>query len=193
MKLVLANLKGGTTKTTSSIYLACAFATDGDTVLIDSDPQGSAMLWAEAAETLPFITVSAPSPKVGQIAADLAQRYRHVIIDTPPGHPGITSGALGVADIAVLTMTPGSVDLPRFTATAELVEAAQGTNPSLSGHVLMTKIRRGTRSQRDVRAALAELDRLPVLDTESRCERQSPAMRVKFQTTLPNTSWCTMN
>ena len=66
MRLALANLKGGTGKTTSGVYLACALSESGSTVLIDTDPQGSAVLWAESATDLPFSTVAVPNASVGR-------------------------------------------------------------------------------------------------------------------------------
>jgi chromosome partitioning protein len=166
MHLVLANLKGGTGKTTSAVYFACALAGSGSVVLIDTDPQGSASLWAENAEDLPFSTVAVPTTSVARQARDLAQRYDHIVTDTPPGHPGITSAALAVADAAVVPVTTGSVDLPRYRSTVEIIEAAQDINPKLRGFSLITKARAGTVSRRDVRAALQETDLLPVLLSE---------------------------
>src|SRR5512135_2033607 len=166
MHIVLANLKGGTGKTTSAVYLACALARSGSVVLIDTDPQGSASLWAESAEELPYSTVAVPTTSVARQARDLAQRYTHVVTDTPPGHPGITSAALSVADVAVVPVTTGSVDLPRYRITVELVESAQGITPHLRGFTLITKARAGTVSRRDVRAALEETNLLPVLRTD---------------------------
>jgi chromosome partitioning protein len=166
VRIAIANLKGGTGKTTSTIYLACALSRTGSTLVIDTDPQGSASLWAETATDLPFSTVAVPSPAVARQGRDLAARYDHLVIDTPPGHPGITTAALTVADTVLVPLTTGSVDLVRFGTTVELIEAAQAVNPGLRGFVLLTKTRANTASRRDVRAALDETNMLPVLDTE---------------------------
>ncbi|HAN47658.1 MAG TPA: chromosome partitioning protein ParA [Nitrospira sp.] len=166
MQIAVTNLKGGTGKTTTAIYLACALSETGSTLLIDTDPQGSASLWAENAPELPFSTVAVPSPAVARQARDLAERYEHLVIDTPPGHPGITSAALTSVDLVVVPLTTGSVDLVRFGTTCELVEAAQAINPTLHGFALLTKTRANTASRRDVRAAIADAGMLPLLDAE---------------------------
>jgi len=166
MRIVVVNLKGGTGKTTSAVYLACVLATSGPVVLVDTDPQGSATSWAEGAEDLPFATVSVPNASVARQGRDLARRYEHLVIDTPPGHPAITAAALGVGEVALVPVTTGSVDLVRFGATVELIEAARGSNPGLAAYAVLTKTRASTRSRRDVRAALEEAGLLPVLATE---------------------------
>ena len=50
MRTAVVNLKGGTAKSTSAMFLAAALARRGRTLLVDCDPQGSALTWAEDAE-----------------------------------------------------------------------------------------------------------------------------------------------
>ena len=50
LSLALANLKPGTGKTTSAVWLAHVFAQAGNRVLlVDADPSGSALEWSDLA------------------------------------------------------------------------------------------------------------------------------------------------
>jgi chromosome partitioning protein len=166
MRLALTNLKGGTAKTTSAVYLACVLAKRGSVVLVDADPQGSASLWAEAASDLPFATVAVANTAVARTVLDLTQRWDHVVVDTAPGQIPITTAALQVVDLALVPITTGSVDLVRWGTTADLISSAQGSNTELRAATLLTKTRATTISRRDVRQGLESDGRLPVLQTE---------------------------
>ena len=68
MRTAVVNLKGGTAKSTSAMFLAAALSKRGRTLLVDCDPQGSALTWAEDAEDdggeLGFNVVSIPTRDV---------------------------------------------------------------------------------------------------------------------------------
>ena len=58
--LTVAGLKGGVGKTTSAVHLAHALARRGSRVLlVDTDPQGSALTWSEQA-AFPLATIGLP-------------------------------------------------------------------------------------------------------------------------------------
>jgi chromosome partitioning protein len=57
LSLALANLKPGTGKTTSAVWLAHVFAQAGNRVLlVDADPSGSALEWSDLAAMDPRLS-----------------------------------------------------------------------------------------------------------------------------------------
>ncbi|MEH2305149.1 MAG: ParA family protein [Nostoc sp.] len=56
MIITLASFKGGVTKTTSAIHIACFLSQLGSTLLVDGDPNHSATGWAKRG-ALPFKVV----------------------------------------------------------------------------------------------------------------------------------------
>ena len=88
MKLSVFNLKGGTGKTTTAVFLAMALSKQAKTLLIDSDPQGSVLSWSETAEVseqFPFTVVGLPVKDLHKRIGKFEDDYQHIVIDTPPG------------------------------------------------------------------------------------------------------------
>ncbi len=164
MRLAVLNLKGGTGKTTSAVFLSGGLNLDGPTMLIDADPQGSALSWSEAAGGFEFPVVSLPVRDLHRRVPQLARGYKHLVIDTPPGDEGIVRSALLSADLALIPIPPSLMDLDRLMPTLELLSEVEPLNP-VRVLVLLTRVRRNTRSARAAREALAELG-MPVMETE---------------------------
>ena len=105
MIITVASFKGGVGKTTTAIHLAAFLQGYAPTLLIDADPNRSALLWASRGD-LPF-------PVVDEWGAgghgDLAT---HVVIDTP-ARPDQEDLALLVSscDLLVLPTTPDVLSL----------------------------------------------------------------------------------
>lgn len=168
MKVAVANLKGGTAKTMTSFFLAAALAKRGRTLLVDTDPQGSALSWAESAEEgggrLPFSIMGLPTKDVHKKLKGFQNDYEHVVVDTPPGDLAITRAALLAADVALLAIPPTKADLDRVVATLEAIAEVEPLN-DLTFRVLLTRVRRISRESTDTREAMGEMD-LPVMDVE---------------------------
>lgn len=129
LTIATVNLKGGTAKTTTTVYLAHALRAQGMTALIvDADPQGSALRWSEAADwALP--TVGLAVKNIHQRLAGIVPAGTDVVlIDTPPldEQAGIVYSALRAADVVVVTMAPTMIEferLPDVWAAIEEVES----------------------------------------------------------------------
>ncbi|MGI8858794.1 MAG: AAA family ATPase [Rubrobacteraceae bacterium] len=168
MRTAVVNLKGGTAKSTSAMFLAAALSKRGRTLLVDCDPQGSALTWAEDAEAdggeLGFNVVSIPTRDVKKRVDRLAGDYEHVVLDTPPAELDIVRAALHAADVALVAISPSDMDINRFRPTLELVAQVEAVT-DLDYRVLLTMVRRISREGRDARAAMEALE-LPVLQAE---------------------------
>jgi chromosome partitioning protein len=168
MRLALVSSKGGTGKTTSAISLAMVLHRLGRTLAVDCGPQGSLMNWSEEAaergNSLPFTVVSMATRDVHIRLADLGAGYELVIVDTPPGDLGIIRSAILASATIVVPVSPTGLDLNRIRPTFEVLAEIAISHPIDVG-VLLTKVRRGTRSARAARGILADQG-YPAMRTE---------------------------
>ncbi len=168
MKVAVANLKGGTTKTSTAMFLAAALSKRGRTLLVDCDPQGSALSWSEGAEAdggrLPFNVMGLAVKDVHKKLRGFEGDYEHVVLDTPPGELAIARSALKAADAAVVAVPPTKIDLDRVLPTLELVADVEDET-GLTFQVLLTRVKRISREGRDTREAMGEMG-LPVMEAE---------------------------
>jgi chromosome partitioning protein len=112
--IAVLNQKGGVGKTTLSIHIATALASDGRTrvLLIDADPQGSALDWSAQRAAAPlFPVIGLPKPTLHREMAALSKGYDWVIIDGPPRVNELARSAIAASDAVLIPVQPSPFDV----------------------------------------------------------------------------------
>jgi chromosome partitioning protein len=177
LSVALANLKPGTGKTTSAVWLAHIFARAGNRVLlVDADPSGSALEWSDLAamypglppqQVFPFRIVALPSREMHRRIPEIAHDDDVVIIDAPQleDHAAIALSALRFADEILIPCAPSPIEINRTSPVREEiseVEPLRDTPPRTA--VLLNRCVARANSTADAREVL-EGTGYDVLDT----------------------------
>ena len=116
MIITVASFKGGVGKTTSAIHLTAFLQGQGETVLIDADPNRSALGWASRGD-LPFNVVDQWE------AEETVNPSSNVVIDTPARPiPEDLSTLAKTCDLLVLPTTPDVLALDALVLTVEYLK-----------------------------------------------------------------------
>ena len=160
----LLNQKGGVGKTTLATNIAASLAQSGQRVLlIDADPQGSALDWSAARkEPSLFSVVGLPKETIHREIAKLGDGYDWVVIDGPPRVYPVAKSAIAASDIVVIPVQPSPYDVWAAKEIVDLITEVRVIKEDLKAVFAVNRKIVGTAIGRDVAQALADYP-IPVL------------------------------
>lgn len=132
LSISLVNLKPGTGKTTSAVWLAHAFHARGLSVLlVDADPAASALRWSDLADGFPFRVAGLPVKDLHRRIPDVAAGTDVAIVDVPQieDHAGIARSAMRWARELVLPVAPAGVELDRMAPIRKELDDLESVRP----------------------------------------------------------------
>lgn len=150
--LTVTGYKGGVGKSTTAVHLATYFSEKGNTVLVDGDPNRTALGWASRGE-LPFTVADERQAMKTVAGAD------YVVIDTParPNSDDLKELALG-CELLVLPTAPDVLSLQPMLETAR--DLGDANYRALLTIVPPYPSKEGEQMREDLRSAL-----VPVFQT----------------------------
>lgn len=160
MIIGVLNQKGGVGKTTLSINIAaCLARNDLSVLLVDADPQASALTWSSVRDADPiFPVIGMAKPTLHKDLPGVASKYDAVIIDGAPRVNELGRAVIMASDVIVIPVQPSPYDVWAAEETCTLVKEAQVYKDNLRSVFAINRKIANTVIGREVTAALTDFD-----------------------------------
>jgi chromosome partitioning protein len=156
----VANLKGGTGKSTIAVNLACELAASGQAVaLVDADEQGTASYWMGLGEYPAKLKSALGGAGSANWASEVAGLSADVVIvDAPPQAGDIARAIIDVTDLVLIPALASTADIMATGKALALVRNARERRPDKGPKALLvpSRVDRRTAAGREIEAVLHE-------------------------------------
>ena len=152
------NQKGGVGKTTLAIQIADALTRRNHRVLlVDADPQGSALDWVAARQGEPrFPVIWLPKPSIHKELPAIASGYDWTVIDGPPRVYEVARSAIMASDAVFIPVQPSPYDVWAANEILELFKQSDVYKPDVKRAFVINRKIANTAIGRDVNEALSD-------------------------------------
>ncbi len=156
----VANLKGGTGKSTIAVNLACELAAGGVSVaLVDADEQGTASYWIGRGRYPVTLKTAAVGSNTNGWATDIAGLAADlVVIDAPPQIGEATRAIVDVADVILVPALASTADIMATGKALNLIRNAREQRADKGPKALLvpSRVDRRTAAGKEIEAVLLE-------------------------------------
>ena len=156
----VANLKGGTGKSTIAVNLACELAAGGARVaLVDADEQGTASYWVGRGQYPVTLKTAAVGSNTNGWARDIAGLDADlVVIDAPPQIGDATRAIVDIADVILVPALASTADIMATGKALNLIRKAREQRRDKGPKALLvpSRVDRRTAAGKEIEAVLLE-------------------------------------
>ena len=168
MIISVLNQKGGVGKTTLATNISAGLAAQGEKVLlVDADPQHSALDWGAKREAAPpFTLMGLPTAVLHRDLPPLiGNPYTVIVIDGPGKLTDVPRSAIMASNVVLIPVQPSPYDVWSSVDIVAILKEARSYGAKVKAAFLVNRKIANTILGREVTEALAEHD-LPVFKTQ---------------------------
>ena len=122
--ILVATQKGGSGKSTLCAHFGALAQREGQTLLVDADPQGSLSFWYKRREAdTPLLAKADGNTFPGILEAAKEDGVQWVVVDSPPHNAALISSLMSRATVTVVPVRPGPFDLDAVAATLAMAKS----------------------------------------------------------------------
>ncbi|MBS0984334.1 chromosome partitioning protein [Gluconobacter cerinus] len=124
--IVMAQIKGGSTKSTTALVLAQVLARQGKKVLlVDCDPNKTLLNWHEGTNQNITVQGGVSEQNIVRTIADARKQYDYVFVDLEGTANLLVSRAILKADFVLIPMQPSMPDAVQANRVIQLIQAEE--------------------------------------------------------------------